>query len=88
MLIILGQNLNFTDTPRQKVTRLQKKIPDGIFYLNQLLDEYERELFGPYQADLVVARNSIKEVWKLVFIKRVIISRENLKKKIAKLFRQ
>ena len=88
MLILLGHNLNFADTPRQKVIQLQKIIPDGMAYLNQLLNEYERELFGPYQADLVIARKSIKAIWKLALMKWSMNFMDDMKKKFMKLFRR
>ena len=88
MLILLGYNPNFADTPRQKVYQLQKIIPDGKVYLNQLLKEYERELFGPYQADLVIARKSIKAIWKLALIKWSMNFMDYIKIKLMKLFRR
>lgn len=88
MLILLGHKLNFADTPRQKVIQMQKIIPDGMVYLNQLLNEYERELFGPYQADLVIARKSIKAIWELALIKWSMNFMDDIKKKFMKLFRR
>jgi hypothetical protein len=84
----LGQNLIFADTPRQKVFHLQKIIPNGGVYLNQLLNEYERELFGPYQADLVIARKSIKAILKLAFMNWLKNIMDYIKTKLIKLFRR
>ncbi len=69
MLILLGNTLKSAYTPRQKLNLLEKKVQGSTIYLNQLLYEYEREMFGPYHADLVVARKLLKVIWKKTLIK-------------------
>ena len=70
------------------MNQLQKKIPDGMFYLNQILKEYEGELFGPYQADLVIARKAIKAIWKMALKKWVLNFIGFINKKLMKIFRR
>jgi len=88
MLVLLGNRPNSADTPRQKVNQLLKRIPNGKDCLDILLKEYERELFGPYQADLIIARKSLGKLWKMTLINWLMNFWVLLKEKWLKLFRQ
>jgi transglutaminase-like putative cysteine protease len=69
MLFLLGHKYNPAETSRQKLNKLIKMVQGSTIYLNQFLYEYEREMFGPYHADPVVARKLLKVIWKKTLIK-------------------
>jgi transglutaminase-like putative cysteine protease len=68
MLILLGNTIESADTPRQKLNLLEKKIKGSTVHLNHLLNEYEREMYSPYHADLSISRRSLKAMWKITLM--------------------
>ena len=87
MLRWLGVAGNLADTPQKRIQDLVGMIPSCEPFAMKLLDEYQREVYGPYRADVNVMDHELKNMYFEVLNKIVREKINHIARSLRKRFR-